>query len=103
MQEIIIAAISAGFPTIATIVTAKIQARTASKNAAKQSILQMILEDRMDWRDGKLPSNYQAILHEFDIYTQAGGNSYVADKVAEYKAWHAKIEQERQQDKTVLH
>lgn len=103
MQEIIIAAISAGFPTIATIVTAKIQARTASKNAAKQSILQMILEDRMDWRDGKLPSNYQAILHEFDIYTQAGGNSYVADKVAEYKAWHAKIEQERQQDQTVLH
>jgi len=103
MQEIIIAAISAGFPTIATIVTAKIQARTASKNAAKQSILQMILEDRMDWRDGKLPSNYQAILHEFDIYTQAGGNSYVADKVAEYKAWHTKIEQERQQDKTVLH
>ena len=103
MQEIIIAAISAGFPTIATIVTAKIQAKTASKNAAKQSILQMILEDRMDWRDGKLPSNYQAILHEFDVYTQAGGNSYVADKVAEYKAWHAKIEQERQQDKTVLH
>lgn len=103
MQEIIIAAISAGFPTIATIVTAKIQARTASKNAAKQSILQMILEDRMDWRDGKLPSNYQAILHEFDVYTQAGGNSYVADKVAEYKAWHAKIEQERQQDQTVLH
>ena len=103
MQEIIIALISAGFPTIATIVTAKIQARTASKNAAKQSILQMILEDRMDWRDGKLPSNYQAILHEFDIYTQAGGNSYVADKVAEYKAWHAKIEQERQQDQTVLH
>ena len=103
MQEIIIAAISAGFPTIATIVTAKIQAKTASKNAAKQSILQMILEDRMDWRDGKLPSNYQAILHEFDIYTRAGGNSYVADKVAEYKAWHAKIEQERQQDQTVLH
>lgn len=103
MQEIIIAAISAGFPTIATIVTAKIQARTASKSAAKQSILQMILEDRMDWRDGKLPSNYQAILHEFDIYTQAGGDSYIATRVDEYKSWYAKIEQERQQDKTVLH
>ena len=98
MQEIIIAAISAGFPMVTTIVAAKIQARTASKNAAKQSILQMILEDRMDWRDGKLPTNYQAILHEFDVYTQAGGNSYVADKVAEYKAWHAKIEKEHKAD-----
>lgn len=98
MQEIIIAAISAGFPTIATIVTAKIQARTASKNAAKQSILQMILEDRMDWRDGKLPSNYQAILHEYDVYTQAGGNSYIKDRVEEYKAWHAKIEKQHKAD-----
>lgn len=103
MQEIIIAAISAGFPTVATIITATIQAKTASRNAAKQSILQMILEDRMDWRDGKLPSNYQAILHEFDIYTRAGGNSYVAGKVADYKAWYAKIEQGRQADETVLH
>ena len=103
MQEIIIAAISTGLPTIATIVTAKIQAKTVSKNAAKQSILQMILEDRMDWRDGKLPSNYQAILHEFDIYTKAGGNSYGAAKVDDYKSWHAKIEQERQQDQRELH
>lgn len=103
MQEIIIAAISTGLPTIATIVTAKIQAKTVSRNAAKQSILQMILEDRMDWRDGKLPSNYQAILHEFDIYTKAGGNSYIKERVEAYKAWHAKIEQERQQDQRELH
>lgn len=92
MQEIIIAAISAGFPTIATIITAAIQAKTASKNAAKQSILQMILEDRMDYRDGKLPTNYQNILHEFDIYTKAGGNSYVKSKVEEYQAWFHEIE-----------
>lgn len=92
MTEIIIALISAGFPTVATVITAKMQAKTASKNAAKQSILQMILEDRMDWRDGKFPTNYQNILHEFDIYTQAGGNSYVADKVGEYKRWYAEIE-----------
>lgn len=98
MQEIIIAAISAGFPTIATIVTALMQAKTASKNAAKQSILQMILEDRMDYRDGKLPTNYQNILHEFDIYTKAGGNSYVAAKVEDYKAWMREIEQ-KERDK----
>lgn len=92
MNEIIIAAISAGLPTVATIVNGMLQAKTAARNAAKQSILQMILEDRMDWRDGKLPSNYQAILHEFDIYTKAGGNSYVEGRVQEYKSWYAAIQ-----------
>lgn len=91
-EEIIIAAISAGFPTIATIVTAKIQARTADKNAAKHSILQMILEDHMAVAEGRLPTNYQNILHDFDIYTRAGGNSYLKDKVEEYKHWFADIE-----------
>ena len=92
MTEIIIAAISAGLPTIATIITSLMQAKTARKNAAKQSILQLILEDRMDYRDGKLPTNYQSILHEFDIYTAAGGNSYVAERVNAYKDWIRQIE-----------
>lgn len=93
-EEIIIAAISAGFPTVATIVTAKIQARTADKNAAKHSILQMILEDHMAVAEGRLPTNYQNILHDFDIYTRAGGNSYLKDKVEEYKRWFAEIEKQ---------
>lgn len=93
-EEIIIAAISAGFPTVATIVTAKIQARTADKNAAKHSILQMILEDHMAVAEGRLPTNYQNILHDFDIYTRAGGNSYLKDKVEEYKRWFADIEKQ---------
>jgi len=103
MQEIIIAAISAGLPMVTTIVTSCLNAKTARMNAAKSSILQLIMEDRMDWRDGKFPRNYQAVLHEFDIYTKAGGNSYVKERVEEYKEWYAKIEQERQQDQTVLH
>lgn len=92
MTEIIIAAISAGLPTIATIITSLMQAKNARKNAAKQSILQLILEDRMDYRDGKLPTNYQNVLHEFDIYTEAGGNSYVAERVNGYKDWIHQIE-----------
>lgn len=87
MQEIIIAAISAGFPTIATIVTATIQAKTASRNAAKQSILQMIMEDHLAVAEGKLPSNYQNILKEYDIYHKAGGNSYLTEKKDEYIRW----------------
>lgn len=88
---------------VTTIVTSALNAKTARMNAAKSSILQLIMEDRMDWRDGKFPRNYQAVLHEFDIYTKAGGNSYVKERVEEYKAWYAKIEQERQTDESVLH
>lgn len=92
MTEIIIAAISAGLPTIATIITSLLQAKTARKNAAKSSILQLILEDRFDHLNGKLPTNYQNVLHEFDIYTAAGGNSYVAERVNAYKEWIHSIE-----------
>lgn len=92
MEEIIIATISAGFPTIATIVTAKIQARTASKNSAKHSILQMILEDHMAVAEGRLPTNYQNILHDFDIYKKSGGNSYLSRKIKEYEEWFDSIE-----------
>lgn len=87
MQEIIIATISAGFPTIATIITATIQAKAASRNAAKQSILQMIMEDHLAVAEGKLPSNYQNILKEYDIYHKAGGNSYLTEKKDEYIRW----------------
>ena len=92
MQEIIIAAISAIPPIIATITTTAIQSKTIARNAAKESILQMIMEDHLANQEGKLPTNYQNILHEFDIYTKAGGNSYVHDKVEEYKAWFHQIE-----------
>lgn len=96
MQEIIIAAISAGFPTIATIVTSAMHAKVAARNAAKQSILQMIMEDHMAVQEGKLPTNYQNILHEFDIYKAKGGNSYVERKVRDYEAWFDEQEKARQ-------
>lgn len=96
MQEIIIAAISAGFPTIATIITATIQAKTASRNAAKQSILQMIMEDHMAVAEGKLPSNYQNILKEYDFYHKAGGDSYLTEKKDEYIRWWHEQEEARQ-------
>ena len=95
MQEVIIAAISAGFPTIATIVTSAMHAKVAARNAAKQSILQMIMEDHMSVQEGKLPTNYQNILHEFDIYTAKGGNSYVKRKVEEYEQWWRDQEEKR--------
>lgn len=95
-EAVIIALISAGLPTITTAVTALSQARTTRKNAAKQSILQMILEDHLAVQEDHLPTNYQNILHEFDIYSKNGGNSYVAEKVDEYKKWFIEVERIKQ-------
>lgn len=93
-EAVIIALISAGFPVLATAITAYIQQRATNRNAAKQSILQMILEDHVAVSEGHLPTNYQNILHEFDIYSKNNGNSYVAEKVDEYKKWFITIEKE---------
>lgn len=87
MENIIIAAISAGFPMVTTLVTSAMHSKVASRNAAKQSILQMIMEDHMAVAEGKLPSNYQNILKEYDIYKSKGGNSYITEKKDEYVRW----------------
>ena len=92
MEDIIVTAITICVPSTATIVTALIQSRTMNKHAARQSILQMIMEDHLAVSEGKLPTNYQNILAEYDIYKKNGGNSYVTDKVDEYKRWFADIQ-----------
>lgn len=88
----IIGAIAGALPTVATVITAILQARASSRHAAKQSIMQMILEDHVAAAEGHIPSNYQNILNEYDVYHQNGGNSYITQKVADYKAWHLEIE-----------
>ena len=94
-DEVMIALISAGIPTIATAITAVIQARANNKHAAKQSIFQMILEDHVAVNEGRLPTNYQNILHEYDVYHKNGGNSYVTEKVDAYKAWFIGIQNKK--------
>lgn len=91
-EAVIIAAISAGFPMVTTLVTALLQRRSNEKHAAKQSILQMIMEDHQAVMEGQLPTNYQNILHEYDIYHKNGGNSYVTEKVENYKTWFLKVQ-----------
>lgn len=93
MEKIITAALTGGLPAIVTLITSLLHAKTAARNAAKQSILQMILEDHVAAAENRIPTNYQNILHEFDIYTAKGGNSYVHDKVEEYKKWFADLEE----------
>lgn len=95
MEQIITAALTGGLPAIVTLITSLLHAKTAARNAAKQSILQMILEDHVAAAENRIPTNYQNILHEFDIYTAKGGNSYVHDKVEEYKKWFAELEEKK--------
>lgn len=91
-EAVIIALISAGFPVLATAITALLQRRSNEKHAAKQSILQMILEDHVAVNEGQIPTNYQNILHEYDIYHKNGGNSYITEKVEDYKTWFIKVQ-----------
>lgn len=90
--DIVVSLITAGIPSAATVVVAFIQSRTMNKHAARQSILQLIMEDHLAVQEGKLPTNYQSVLHEYDIYNKNGGNSYVESKVNEYKSWFAEQE-----------
>lgn len=65
--------------------------RIAEKNAAKNSILNLVTQDIIRVELMKKGSeNYQAVLKEFDEYTKNGGNSYIKDFVHEYKLWHDK-------------
>lgn len=69
------------------------------KSESKTAILFMILEDKQETDDGHLPANYKNILHEYDVYHNAGGNSYITEKVEAYKKWYAKIEAELDKSK----
>ena len=90
---IIIALISAGIPAIVTIVTTLYQNREHRRNAAKQSILQMIMEDKMAWViDKEFPTNYGRVCDEYVVYHNNGGNGEVTKKVEEYKEWYVDCE-----------
>lgn len=91
-ESVLIALISAGLPTLATIVTTIFRGRASAKHSAKQSILQMIMEDHLAVAEKRLPTNYQNILQEYDIYHSNGGDTYVTEKVNEYKQWFTALE-----------
>ena len=93
-EQIIVSLITAGLPVLATAISSLANRRRTDRNAAKQSILQMIMEDHIAVQEGHLPTNYQNVLHEYDIYHKNGGNSYVSEKVEEYKSWFTHIEAE---------
>lgn len=92
MKDILISVISAGgIPALVTLITHFTTRKENKMNAAKQSIFQMIMEDKIRVLNNTIPENYQAIHKEFDDYTKNGGNSYVHEKVDDYDKWYREI------------
>lgn len=91
MTQIIIAVVTVLIPSITTIITSLIAKKDNYMHNAKQSILQLIVEDKIRVIEGGIPENKQNILKEFDEYNKKGGNSYVHEKVESYLKWYENI------------
>lgn len=82
-------------PVITTIVTYLYTKRASVRHSAKQSILQMVMEDQFNWElFRKFPVNYGNIINEYEVYHKNGGNGEVTKKVDDYKSWYMRNESE---------
>lgn len=91
MKEILIALITMLIPSITTLITNRQLKRSNDMHSARQSILQLIVEDHIRVSEKKLPENYKAICVEYDEYKKNGGNSYITKKVNDYFKWYEEI------------
>lgn len=88
LVQIIVTLITVCVPALVTILTTKSVKKQANKHSTRSDIMQLIIEDYVREIKNKPPENYQAILDEYDEYKGTGGNSYIHEKVEEYKKWH---------------
>lgn len=93
MKDIIITVITICVPALVTLITSSTQKKLSKMHSAKQSILQMQMEDVIAVEIlHKLPMNYKNIHYEYDNYKQNGGNSDIDIKMKEYEDWYKKLE-----------
>ena len=91
MKEIIIAFITMAIPSVTTLITNHQMKKSNDMHFARQSILQLIVEDHIRVSEGKLPENYKAICTEWDEYQNNNGNSYMHKKVEDYFEWYEEV------------
>lgn len=85
----VILALIAIVPACTTVLTSLWTNRLSKKHAAKQSILQMIMEDQLSYElFGRFPQNYGDIQDEYKVYHENGGNGEVTKRVDEYNRWY---------------
>lgn len=100
MKDIIVPILTLAIPSITTIITSLIARRDNYMHNAKQSILQLIVEDKIRVMEGGIPENKQNILKEYDEYSKKGGNSYVHEKIENYKKWYSSIVKKGEQNES---
>lgn len=91
LVQIIVALITVSIPALVTLITTSSVKKQARKHSARQSILQLIFEDKVRVLEGSTPENYQAILDEYDEYIKNGGNSYIKQKTEDYISWYKNL------------
>ncbi len=92
MTTVLLALITTGIPSITTIIVGRRQVSLSKMHSAKQSILQMQMEDVINYEIlHKLPRNYSNIHYEYDNYKKEGGNSDIDIKMEEYEEWYRSI------------
>lgn len=90
--QIITTLLAAGIPAIVTICTSSTAKRLSKMHSAKQSILQMMMEDVIAVEVlHKLPVNHTNIHYEYDQYHKNGGNSDIDKKMKEYEIWYESL------------
>lgn len=95
VTSVLVALITAAVPAAVTLHTSKKQYSLSKQHSAKQSILQMILEDQVNYNINKeLPVNSHDIHAEYDVYHANGGNGEITKRVEKYDAWFSAIEDE---------
>lgn len=82
--QIIVTIITICVPAFVTLFSGMRTRKQANRNAARSSILTMILDDRIRMMRNEVPENYHAIHDEYDVYSENGGNSWLHQKIDEY-------------------
>lgn len=91
-EAIIVSLITAGIPAIVTLITSQRHVKVSNRHSAKQSILQMQMEDIIAVEVlHKPPVNYTNIHYEYDNYKRNGGNSDIDIKMGDYEEWYRNI------------
>lgn len=100
MENIIDLIIASAVPSIITLITSYCQRRLSHQHSAKQSILQMIMEDEFNYISfNKLPVNYSNIQAEYAVYHDNGGNGEITERVNDYYDWYHEVEKQLKKDR----
>lgn len=91
MEQLIGSVIVACISGAVTLITSHYDKKDNRMHSARQSILQLIMEDKINVMEGGIPENKENILTEYDEYRANNGNSYIHEKVEDYLNWYDNV------------